>query len=418
MINKIFFPSILNSRFALLLLLFGLILGISIRFIMIFFLIEFDFSTGDNSSYIEIAQNIINLGIYGIDNNPVVYRPPMYSFFLASIMYFFGINILLIQIIQLLISLITGLLITRIVAIYYSSAAPWVFLFFMFSPFESVYASALLSENITSFFLVLVAFFLLTFSGFKKWFFAGCSLGLCCLTRDIYILLSIIIIFCSFVFSSTNFKTKFITSFIFIISMFLIILPWSIRNYQQTDDFILISKGRLGYGLWLGTWAEDWKYVENDLYLQREIIEKNSDNTDHIWKKMALERMKEDPIKVLQTYFIRAPLLWFGTRFDIFILNKEYFPSESNSWYFLKIIFYGINLLFIILSIIGAIYLVNKKNPIILLFIPILYTAGIYMPFESFENRYSQPVYPFILIFSSITFSLIINNFILRFNNR
>ena len=313
-----------------------------------------------------------------------------------------------IQIIQIIISLFTGILITRITAVYFPKASPWVFFLAMLSPFESVYSVVLLSEILTSLFLVLTAFFLLTFQGLKKWIYGGITLGLCCLTRDIYLLLSFVIVLSLLFFGSGNLKNKILSSFIFLFSMFLIISPWTVRNYYQTDDFILISKGRLGYSLWLGTWAKDWKYAEDDNYLERAIFEVTSEKRDLIWRNKALERIKEEPLKVLKTYLVRSPLLWLGTRFDIFILNKELFPRHSIAWYLIKMFFYGVNLSFVMLCFVGGIIISRKKRSLLFLFLPIIYTSLIYMPFESFENRYSQPVYPFILIFAGVALSIII----------
>ena len=64
MIKKLLFPTISESLSAYMILFLGLIAAIIIRIIMIFFIIEFDFSTGDTASYIEIAKNIIEFGIY------------------------------------------------------------------------------------------------------------------------------------------------------------------------------------------------------------------------------------------------------------------------------------------------------------------------------------------------------------------
>ena len=105
MINKFIFPTITNTKFAFYLLISGLFLGTIIRFIMIFFFVEFDFTQGDTANYIENARNIIEFGIYGIKNEPTVYRPPLYSFFVATTMYFFGNNIFPIQIIQIIFGL-------------------------------------------------------------------------------------------------------------------------------------------------------------------------------------------------------------------------------------------------------------------------------------------------------------------------
>ena len=131
------------------------------------------------------------------------------------------------------------------------------------------------------------------------------------------------------------------------------------------------------------------------------------DQFETFFLEKALERMKETPIEVLKTYIVRSPLLWLGTRFDIFVLNKNFFPRESVSWYLLKGLLYGINLCFLLLGIFGIYLMFKRKNCLLFLTLPLLYTAVIYMPLTAFENRYSQPVYPFILLFAAIALPII-----------
>ena len=100
MINKFLFPKLLNAKLAFIVFLSGLFIGILTRMLMIF-IIDFNFTDGDTATYIANAQNIIELGIYGIEQEATVYRPPVYSFFIASIMFIFGDNILFITILEL-----------------------------------------------------------------------------------------------------------------------------------------------------------------------------------------------------------------------------------------------------------------------------------------------------------------------------
>jgi len=115
-----------------------------------------------------------------------------------------------------------------------------------------------------------------------------------------------------------------------------------------------------------------------------------------------MQRIYDDPVAVLRTYFVRAPLLWLGTRFDIFQLNTKWFPSGSKSWVAIKIILWVVNTFLILLAILGIIIAWHKRSRALILVLPILYTALIYFPLSSFENRYSQPVYPFLLVFAGI----------------
>lgn len=71
-------------------LLFSLILKIFI----ISILIKYDNTQGDSASYLNNAFNIFKYNIYSEDSiNPSIYRPPLYSFFLAICMSLFGYHI-------------------------------------------------------------------------------------------------------------------------------------------------------------------------------------------------------------------------------------------------------------------------------------------------------------------------------------
>jgi len=428
MIKDLFFPTLSDSKSGFYILAFGLFFGILIRILMIYFFIDHDFLHGDAASYIKTARNIVDFGVFGLEQEATVYRPPMYSYFVALIMFIFGNEIVNVQILQIFVGLISGILITRISAIFFPNSSVWIFFLFMLSPFEAVYSVTLLSESLTSLFLVLTAFFLLTFNNLKGWVFGGISLGLCCLTRDIYLLLGFLIVLIWLVFGSDNLKLKFKYSMVFLFSMFFIISPWTIRNYYQTDSFVPISKGRIGYDLWLGTWVKNGEYTKafikktpifppeapltkNDkLFLEKALEgDPSSPIINDRMLELALERIKKEPLEVFKSYLIRSPKLWLGTRFDVFVINKKWFPRESASWHLIKVSLYGLNFCLMVLGLLGIIFVWRKKNPLIFLTLPIFYSALIYMPFSSFENRYSQPVYPFVLIFAAVSISIIIN---------
>ena len=89
------------------------------------------------------------------------------------------------------------------------------------------------------------------------------------------------------------------------------------------------------------------------------------------------------------------------------MVNLRSRSRESIPWYSIKVFFYAINFTFIFLGFVGIILVSRQRSPLLFLTIPLIYTALIYLPFPSFENRYSQPVYPFILIFAGIALSVI-----------
>ena len=399
--------------------LITIIVAFGVRCAM-FWLVDYRFDVGDGRYYQDVAHNILQYQIVSGDSStnpiPTMYRPPLYSFFLAGVSWLFGENPFYIQWVQIFLSIGTILFTTRISAFYFPKAVPYVFGLMAISPFEAVYSGAILSETLVSFLLVFSVCALLTFEGRKRFFLGGLALGLTILVRDIY--LPFIIIFSIWITFCAEFnRSKLYNSLIFLIFACLVVAPWTIRNYQISQRFVPVSDGRLGLSLWLGTWATNGNFTlsdasgkpriyppeafrnEHEKKFVEEAFDKGGKDGDLDLKAIAIQRIIENPADVTKVYLLRAPLLWLGTRFDIFQLNSNYFPSGSVPYVIAKSFFWGLNFMAILLAVFGMIVALRKSKKYYVLTIPILYTALIYFPLNGFENRYSQPVYPFILIF-------------------
>jgi 4-amino-4-deoxy-L-arabinose transferase-like glycosyltransferase len=434
-ICKALFPSLSNQKLGIGFLCIGLCIGVIVRVGMLWF-VDYKFYTGDSLSYLNAAHNFINFHIYAEDPIPVpsFYRPPLYSFFVALVMGVFGNNPLFVQLTQLVISIITALLITRITACYVPKAAPWVFGLMMLSPYEAVYTGAVLSETITAFLLVTAAYAILTIEGLKRWAIGGVLLGLCVLTRDIYLYFIILVAVSWIVIGSGRKRLRCFEAAVFVLSACLVVLPWTLRNYSIAERLIPISEGRLGVCLWIATWDINGSYAEAQIGqrdyppeafrsgaekdLLTNLLSQGSNKYDKVFLEVAIRRILDEPADVLRTYIVRAPRLWFATRFDIFQLNAKWFPRGSHSWVVAKSILWGINASLILLGIIGMVLAWRQRNLIVGLTLPILYTAIIYFPLTSYENRYSQPVYPFVIVFAGIAVVSIADKFTLILQKR
>ena len=193
---------------------------------------------------------------------------------------------------------------------------------------------------------------------------------------------------------------------------------------------MIISDGRLGYSLWIGTWAEDGKftikknnsnipnYPEKAFRTEEEkkfILEgfKNGIETiDKYFTKIAIERIIDDPVNVLKTYITRFPKLWLGTRTDPFSFNNKLLERGEKPWFVVKSFFYLVNLIIVSSGLLGIAILLKKDfKKYFLITIPIFYTSAIYMPLNSFENRYTQPLMLLMLFFSCVFFSKLFNKF-------
>ena len=393
------------------------------------FFLLFDYSheldQGDSSYYYDVAVNFIETGVISTntgDTIPSYYRPPLFIIFLASCLYISNYSIFFVQIVQIFLSIVTCLLATRISAILNSKCSHIVFILTIFSPFDAMYANTLLSENLTTFLLILAFFFLTSNKGNRGLIFSGIAIGLCCLTRDSFLLLSPFICIIIFLFYKNSLSKKIIKSLIILITTIIVIAPWSYRNYLISGDFTPISKGRLGLGIFLGTWTTDGKWTkihlgldhiifppeaywnENEKKLIESEMEKGKDfvEMENIYFDISVKRILNEPIRVLKNYLLRSPKFWIGTRTDIFIHNKNYFEKHSFNWYLLKSLFWVSNFIILIFALIGIFLNLKTKNKILILCIPLIYSFAVHIPLNTYEIRYSQPIINFLIIFSSI----------------
>lgn len=418
-ISTALFPGFGGVKRSTIFLLTGLCIGLLMRF-GIHSIVAYRFDVGDASYYLAAASNIDKHFVYSGDMslNPVpeMYRPPFYSFFIATVKLIIGNNPLYIQSIQVIISLLTALLVTHLAAVLAPKSSPWVFGLMMLSPYEAVYTGAVLSESITAFLLIATAYVILIVGGTKRWVISGLLMGLCILTRDIYLLLILFIGGLWIIFGSGDRRSLFIDVMVLLLSASLVVLPWTFRNYKVSERLVPVSDGRLGLSLWMGTWAVSGAFTENDVDgrhvypseafrndSERVVVEnafaQGGKGGDVTLRSVAIQRIYTDPIAVLKVYIVRLPLLWLGTRFDIFELNKKHFPRGSYLYIAFKGILWGVNFLFVVLGIVGLVLAWRRRSKVLILALPIIYTTLVYFPLNGFENRYSQPVYPFLIVF-------------------
>jgi len=86
-VQKFFFPT--RSSLGVVFLLFGIAIGLVVRFLA-HWLFDYKMGVGDTAYYLQMADNIANYSTFGEGPERTVYRPPLYSFFLACLHWIFG----------------------------------------------------------------------------------------------------------------------------------------------------------------------------------------------------------------------------------------------------------------------------------------------------------------------------------------
>lgn len=347
--------------------------------------------------YDEIASNLISGNGYVIKagQSMNIYRPPVYLFLLAFLFKLFGIWYLPVILFQILFDLITaGLIYYLGKSIFDQKTGLMASLGFVLYPFFSVYTVRILTETLFTFLLALVILSLYKAYLLKtkaSHFLSGITMGtgILCKTSLFY--------FPFFLFPVLVFykKTGWTNYLFLIFGTFLVILPWSYRNYTVTNHFLLLGTGG-GYNLWLGNHQategrdNDELNPEEELRLKKEInriTQGRGDpftiENDKKFFKTAIMEMQGDPGNTLILWAKKIFRFWF----DIF--NKK---NKLLGWVLIP----GQALL-LLLALAGIYKSICHKKEIFLLLAVVIYFNLIHT-ITAATFRYSIPIMPYVIL--------------------
>ncbi len=241
-----------KSIFIFLAFLFSFI----VRFVYLYFLkqniMHIEHSLfGDAAQYILIAKNIVSGNGFNMlpDSNLLASRAPLFPFILAGVFKFFGQGYWPARIFQVCISslvpVITYFVGKEIATKRIAMVSAYISVFY---PFYVFYSAYILTETLFVFLSCLSLLYLIRFikTGFyRDSLLAGIFLGLSALTRPIALGFGLFFVMCYFFTPKHRLKG----SAIILSTMFLVVLPWTIRNYIVFEKFVPITTeaGRVFY---------------------------------------------------------------------------------------------------------------------------------------------------------------------------
>jgi len=393
--------------------------------VILFYLFDFqrDLHGGDSSYYLEIGHNILQYGVHGDKWIGSFYRPPLYSLF-AGLVAKTSETAIFFYVIQSALFIGVSFVVFFFYFKYNSNLAFYSSLLIAFSPFDALLNGRVLGENLATPFILISALSFIS-SKYSIWSFmlSGVTLGCAVLCRDIFILLPLLyVLVCMFM----KIKIKYIS--FYLLGFFLLVVPWAYRNSQMPNGGVFLSKGIMWQNLWVGTWMRNTDFMFKPGYLPPEalqtydegkspaiVMEAYRNNDQSFFKQATLQYVAKHPIKVIETWIIRYPRLWFGTRSDLISTNLI---KGSLIWYSIKIFFYLLSALIVLLGASGMFISLQSKQISVLFTLPVIYSALIYIPFYNVETRYTQPVMPILSIYAVLCISYILKNksSLLRFN--
>ena len=233
---------------------------------------------------------------------------------------------------------------------------------------------------------------------------SGSVLGLSFLSRGTaLILLPVFVFWISFAFNQ-SFKKRLKTAFGLILISFMIITPWTIRNYLVTGKFILIG-AMTEECFWLGnnpnasgsSYNAAGQTMLRDL-AGRDFLKKVSSLDEaaqkEAFKDAAFDFIKNNPADFIKLFIKKLYYFWwFSPQFGI-LYSKIYVPFYK-ILYFLEFLF----------GIIGITLAVTSKNKIVIqnsiLPISALLSISIFQSLFYVEGRHRLALEPLLLIFAA-----------------
>ena len=381
--------------------------------IVVFLLFDFsDLLTGDSGYYAEVGNNIVNNFSHGeyssLSNSiePTVFRPPLYSAF-VGIMTLVVDSPLSVYIYQSVVYFIFAIACYIVLRNEDKKIAFLSVLLIAASPSDALYNGRILSENIVTPLLVMSSIFFIFPKNKTRYFLSGILIGATILVRDVYILLPLLFIIVGLLNGVTS-KALFP----YVLGFLLVVSPWIVRNINLDENSgAFVSKGIMWSNIWSGSWIEDHNDVIGKNNIPKKALDTlhvaisegefyeiwaNRANNENFFKDASVHYILNNPIKTVSTWVSRYHLLWIGTRSDLFVTSAERYSLE---WYFIKYFLYILNVVVLFFSVVGIFLAIKDRSKLILLVIPIIYSALIYIPFYNIETRYTQPIYPIILIY-------------------
>ena len=395
------------------LIFLSLLLGFILRTCWIYFFPAKPAS--DGAIYMNLAQRMANGEQYTIAST-YAYWPPGYPIFLSFFFKIFGSNIKTIKLINISIYFLTFLIIyllakkiigrkgaiiaTLMLSIYPTHIA-----------LTGLPSKELLLCLILSSILLLHAYTLTIMSTKMRlvsYMALGLLVGSASLIQPACLLLIIVLTFSSYL-SKTSSKSILLMSFLIILGMITIIIPWSIRNYKIFNSFVLISTNG-GSNFYRAN-----NPIATGKFMPRGAIDlSNLDELEQneIGYRYALKWITDHPIDFIKLSFNKQIIFLGDDSGGIYAsLHRGSLNISSMTYYIFKGLSNFYWLLIWIAITIALLLILEKKSKICLfylysLILIILYFFFIHSIFES-SPKYHEPLIGLFRILASFVFNTV-----------
>lgn len=374
----------------------------------------FDFLV-DGEGYHSLALNLsTGKGLFldkGVDpllpdyERTTLLRPPLYPLLLSGIYSLFGVHLEIVQLIHIILSTLTCLIVFIIAReIYNKKVALVSSVIFAFNPLIFWHIPRLYNENLFIFILAFSMLYIVKLFqklSFKTSMIAGALIGIASLCKGQMFILPFFLLPGLF-YTFPEMRGKVLKCFFTLFFMMIVIIsPWTLRNYHITHKFVPVQCG-LGVHFLRGNVSSKYNFgLKNNSHAEamriafekeRNYIERYSSKTNRkpnemevneLFNKLSIESVKNEPIEFIKKIFTGILAYWY--------LGGSQFKS---------VLIAIINLPMLLLACLGLFYSIKCKTNIIPLLLLILYFTLIHAVILAIA-RYSVPIMPYVIIFAS-----------------
>jgi len=423
------------------------ILAITVRGILLYYLHDDDYFSGIKSGLDELAYNLAQGNGFVIESEgrliPFTQQLPGYSFLLAITYKIFGqANDIFLQIIQVIFSSLSVFLIFGIAKKFFSNNIALLssFLWAIWLPEARISVAALYGAPTV--FLTLLASYLFICAVLDKkqifFVYSAVIIGFTSYIRSDPILLPVFFGLALWIYKN-DWKVALKKTFLMLSIVFIILLPWGIRNYSVFNRFVF-TRTVLWQSMWegFGEFKNPFGAVLSDEITHNQVlqdypgIDYASPEYQDVLKEKVIKVLKSDPAWYLSMLPKRLFFMVFtprGNGFFSSVLDKSFSrqkfleanPKLGNidyaKWlfkncpqeFFARILSVSLlQSLFIFATLLGIWFSRKQWRKNLLLLSPLLYFYLSHLPIY-WEARYLVPGEFPMLIFSAVTITTLYN---------
>jgi len=298
----------------ILILLLPFFIALFIRLLYVSFVKQIDVAC-DASNYDRLGWSLSQGKGYITNGEPDIYWAPGYPFILAIIYKFFGHNYFAVRLFQVFMSSLLAIIIQLLATKIFNRKIGFISsMFVALYPGFIGYTGLILTETTFTFLLAIIMYFFLILEDgtYLKKIVLGAIIGFASLVRSELILLPLFILFTKILFTKN--KVQILKQFVVIyLVVGIIILPWVIRNYRVTGEFIPVTVHDAD-ALWISSYEKEWLEIYPDKEPYKSIVEGRSQlQRSRVFRREGIKNILTKPGVYVKLCFKRIPRFWFGS---------------------------------------------------------------------------------------------------------